>query len=193
MATYPDRKKAPPTRRTSSSPKAGFIPWVALGFVCGYVFAWFFSPQLVTTWIQTHFFARPAVEKPGIELAALPKAKFEFYTLLTQEKTKPLKAVSPKLALPTLTPPEVHAKQSTQMQQYMLQLASFQRREDAEHMLAELVMHGFEASIRTSTQQGGAWHRVVMGPFASRLQAEKVQGTVVQRERISGIIRRIES
>ena len=198
MANYPDRKQAVPARNAPRQSKSGFIAWLVLAFVCGYTFAWFYSPVLVATWIQTHFGINQPVEKSGVELAKLPKPKFEFYTLLTQEKLAQDKIklpeavavpVSPKLALTPSPVVGVNDKKGL----YVLQLASFQRREDAEHMLADLVIRGFEASIKTTTQQGTAWHRVVMGPFPSRLQAEKVQGNIATRERISGIIRRMES
>jgi len=191
MTNYPDRKKAVSARRAPPQSKTNVIGLIALGFVLGYIFSWFYSPILITDWLQTYLNKTPAVENSNIEVAALPKPKFEFYTLLTQEKAKPPEAVQPKVA--RVPSPAVVVGVGKPKNQYVLQLASFQRREDAEHMLAGLVMRGFEASIRTTTQQGAAWHRVVMGPFVSRLQAEKVQGTIAGSERISGIIRRMES
>lgn len=197
MANYSDRKKAVPVRPVLGSSKSNVVGLIALGFVLGYAFSWFYSPKLMTDWIQTHFNNPPAVEKPNIEVADLPKPKFEFYTLLTQEKAKPVKTPTPPVmeAPRTVAAPVVAStvEIDTHKKQYVLQLASFQRREDAEHMLAGLVMRGFEASIKSTTQQGAAWHRVVMGPFSSRLQAEKAQGTIAERERISGIIRRMDS
>jgi len=182
MTNYPDRKKA----------KKGCVGWLALSFVCGYMLAWFYSPELLTTWFQTHVSQGSSVEASGVDVAELPKPKFEFYTLLTQDKTKPRDVTLPLVTTPpkaAVAPAVVEAENQTKP--YILQLASFQRREDAEHMLAGLVMRGFEANINTTTQQGAAWHRVVMGPFASRLQAEKVQGTIAKSEHISGIVRRI--
>jgi cell division protein FtsN len=197
MANYPDRKKAVPARRTPPQSKTNVVGLIALGFVVGYVFSWFYSPMLITNWLQTHFNKTPAVEDSGVELAALPKPKFEFYTLLSQEKVQPPKITPPPVVSTphTVVAPTVATtvEINKHKKHYVLQLASFQRREDAEQMLAGLVIRGFEASIKTTTQQGSAWHRVVMGPFVSRLQAEKAQGTIAQSEHISGIIRRMES
>lgn len=195
MANYPDRKKAVSSRHASPQSKTNVIGLIALGFVIGYVFAWFYSPMLFTNWLKTHFGKTPVVENSGVDLAALPKPKFEFYTLLSQEKIQPTKIIPPPVVAPTVAP---YAATTTvaidkSKERYVLQLASFQRHEDAEQMLASLVIRGFEANIQTITQQGAAWHRVMMGPFVSRVQAEKAQSSVAQSEHISGIIRRMES
>lgn len=198
MANYPDRKTAVSARHAPPQSKTNVVGLIALGFVVGYVFSWFYSPMLITNWFQIYLNKPSVVDDSDIDVAALPKPKFEFYTLLTQEKIQPPKITPP----PVVSTPRVAAATAAVAttvdadklkQYYVLQLASFQRREDAEQMLAGLVIRGFEASIKTTTQQGSAWHRVVMGPFASRLQAEKAQGTIAQSEHISGIIRRMES
>lgn len=198
MANYPNRKNAASSRRASPQSKAYVAKLIMLGFVLGYIFSWFLSPVLVTNWFQKHFGSSAIIKNSDVDIAALPKPKFEFYTLLTQEKSQTSKQASPPpiaKTTPLVTAPVVAKTVEINKHQkhYVLQLASFQRREDAEQMLAGLVMRGFEANIKTITQQGAAWHRVVMGPFASRNQAEKAQGAIAQSERISGIIRRMES
>ncbi|MDF1684670.1 MAG: SPOR domain-containing protein [Legionellaceae bacterium] len=197
MANYPNRKKAVSSRRVLTQSKTYAAKLIVLGFVLGYIFSWFFSPVLVTNWFKTHFGQSSVVKNSDVDIAALPKPKFEFYTLLTQEKSQPSKQAPPPAAKtqPLVAAPVIAKTVEINKHQkpYVLQLASFQRREDAEQMLAGLVMRGFEANIKTITQQGAAWHRVVMGPFSSKIQAEKAQGAIAQSERISGIIRRMES
>ena len=152
---------------------------------------------MVISWLNIHLGHPAVVEDSGVDVAALPKPKFEFYTLLTQEKVEPPKKTPSEIAktTPVVATPTVSASVNINQQEiyYVLQLASFQRREDAEQMLAGLVMRGVEAKIKTITQQGGAWHRVVVGPFASKTQAEKAQGAIAHSERITGMIRRMES
>lgn len=202
MANYPERKKAVTAQRRKSRSKTSVVKFVILGFVLGYIFSWFCSPVFVISWLKMHVGQPAVMEDSGVDVAALPKPKFEFYTLLTQEKMEPSQKAPSEIAKTTpVSPasvpaaPAVAATVDLNQHQiyYVLQLASFQRREDAEHMLAGLVMRGIEANIKTITQQGAAWHRVVVGPFASRTQAEKAQGAIAHRERISGIVRRMES
>ena len=147
----------------------------------------------ITSWVQAHIGGAVLVpvEDNQIQAAQLPKPKFEFYTLLTQEKTRqnPVTSAAPSpKKIVAVEDEKAHAKRV-----YVLQLASFQRREDAEHMQALLIMRGFDVSIKTIKQEGAAWHRVMMGPFPSKLQAEKIQGAIVQSEQISGIVRRMDA
>ncbi len=196
MANYPDTRKNYAARRAPPPSKTNGVGLIVLSFLLGYIFSWLYSPMLLASWFKTHV-NPPPVEKPSN--AVLQKPKFEFYTLLTQEKVQPPKMIPPPaINIPSSVAPSPVVKTTGERDQhqqihYVLQLASFQRREDAEQMLAGLVMRGFEVNIKSITQQGTAWHRVVMGPFTSKLQAEKAQGAIAQSERISGIIRRMES
>jgi len=197
MANYPDRKKAVSSRRVPARSKTYAAKLMMIGFGLGYIFSWFCSPVLVINWFQMHFGQSSVVKKSDVDIAALPKPKFEFYTLLTQEKAQPPKQTPPPVAkqAPLVAAPVVATTVELNQHQpyYVLQVASFQRREDAEQMLAGLVMRGFDVNIKTITQQGTAWYRVMLGPFTSKIQAEKTQGAIAQSERISGIIRRMES
>ena len=52
---------------------------------------------------------------------------------------------------------------------YLLQAGSFLRSDDAEAMRAELLLEGMTAKVsRVPRASGGAWHRVLVGPFADR-------------------------
>lgn len=52
---------------------------------------------------------------------------------------------------------------------YLLQAGSFLRGDDAEAMRAELLLEGMTAKVsRVPRASGGAWHRVLVGPFADR-------------------------
>jgi cell division protein FtsN len=201
MANYPNRKNSPRAVIRSQSRKR-FLIGVILAFVGGYALAWFYQPAKFTTWVQSHIEGSKASQRlsdSSLKKAELPKPKFEFYTLLTQEKVS-LKPKPSPVAAPIQIPEpekvaEVVGKKSATVSKYtyLLQLASFQRREDAEQMKASLIMRGFDASITAATQQGGVWHRVVIGPFTARLQAEKIQAEIVRSEHISGIIRRMDA
>lgn len=76
---------------------------------------------------------------------------------------------------------------------YLIQVASFKNRQDAERMKATLTLKGFDVSIATASQQNVNWFRVIVGPFGSRIQAEKTQVNLAHNERIHGMIRKMEA
>lgn len=75
---------------------------------------------------------------------------------------------------------------------YQIQIASFNRRPDAEHLKASLLMRGFDVSVVPVTQRNMTWFRVIIGPFVSRGEAEKAQSVVARSERMQGMIRKVE-
>lgn len=81
--------------------------------------------------------------------------------------------------------PAVQAHES-----YLVQVAAFNRRQDAERLKALLVLKGFDVSITTIAQNRTNWFRVIIGPFHSRSEAEKAQTDVARTEHIKGIIRK---
>lgn len=74
---------------------------------------------------------------------------------------------------------------------YLIQIASFNKRQDAEHLKASLVLRGFNVFVSTVQRQTVMWYRVTIGPFNSRTDAEKAQVAVRQSEHMNGIIRRV--
>ena len=155
--------------------------------------------------------------------AELPKPKFEFYTLLAKDRTSPAApATRPTTAatVPIQTKPAGQAVATTatsatttnqlagalanadnkaaalaknSKDAYLLQIASFRNKQDAERMKAALTLKGFDVTVSPSTQQQITWFRVIVGPFNSRMAAEKVQLTLAQSERIKGMIRKMEA
>ncbi len=57
---------------------------------------------------------------------------------------------------------------------YVLQIGSFRDFDDADSLKASLALLGFEAHIETTgTQAGTQWHRVRVGPYATRRDADR--------------------
>jgi cell division protein FtsN len=75
---------------------------------------------------------------------------------------------------------------------YTIQVAAFRTRHDAEHMKASLLLKGFEANVQAIASNRVTWFRVMVGPFASRELAEKTQIALARRERVSGMIRKVD-
>ena len=91
-------------------------------------------------------------------------------------------------AIPATVAPALPAKES-----YLVQVAAFKARQDAEKMKASLILKGFNVNIATVTQQHGNWYRVIIGPFSTRALAEKAQIIVSQSEHTKGMIRKMDA
>ena len=76
---------------------------------------------------------------------------------------------------------------------YTIQVAAFRTRQDAEHVKASLLLKGFDASVIAIQSQRVAWFRVMVGPFASHEQAQRAQTILAQRERMNGMIRKMDA
>lgn len=158
-----------------------------LAFVAGWLCASFFKPA----WFSRKPLNKPPIPKPVARPQphkAAPAPKFEFYTLLGEEKKTQVSRVEPILKTPAVPVLKPNTPDT-----WLLQLASFKNKADAEHMRAAMIMKGFDAAIDPVTQQNMTWYRVVIGPFATRLQAEKAQISIADTERIKGMIRSMSS
>lgn len=207
MTRYQNAKKRPAVYTRTKPSKRKFSLTLLLAFLIGYLAAWLYAPSTLMHWVVL---ALGPKEKPSAlasNTAVLPKPQFEFYSLLTQEKNATLAPEAP--ARPPERPversaeaartarvmprevrdPTVHAAKHV----YVLQLASFQRKADAEQMKAALIMRGLDVTVKQAVQNGQSWHRVLMGPFDSRLVAEKTQQTVADNEQIPSIIIRMDA
>lgn len=179
-----------------------FLMSMLLMFLAGYGLAWYISPEYLASILKPYFPKKQthSTSHTVTSSTRLPQPKFEFYTLLTQEKVAP-SAPSVAMHAVTKSPPvevpliESHQdKKNSVKESYFLQIASFQKHADAEQMKASLLMRGFEVSISTVQQPDGkVWHRVLLGPYVTKETAEKIQAQIAQRERISGIIRRMDA
>ncbi|KTD54666.1 Sporulation domain-containing protein [Legionella santicrucis] len=230
-------------------------------FLLGYLAASFFDFDTIMHWVNTqvlaHHDAKKELAKPETPQQAVvpPKPKFEFYTLLANEKTPAsqannattaaqstaavstnttvqsasvanvnsatnvVTAASPTTvpvtnavtaASTAVPPPQVKLNPSQQTQQpvaparaiaikttpvsagrgnYLVQVASFKARQDAEHMKGTLILKGFSVYIiPVSHPTKGNWFRVVVGPYTNRVLAQQAQVNLARNERLNGMI-----
>ena len=83
-------------------------------------------------------------------------------------------------------PANRHAKEA-----FLIQIAAFNKRQDAEHLKALLVLRGFDVTVSPFIKENINWYRVIVGPLPSRAEAEKAQIAVAKSERMKGMIRKI--
>lgn len=147
---------------------------------------------------------RDTQQTPPAEPAA-PKPKYDFYTLLPESEVivppeparpappppKPApKPVTPQEAaridtqraemalqgrVPPPPPPVASAAPAPGGSQFFLQAGSFPTKAQAESVRAQITLLGQIARLESGTVGDRTWHRVLVGPFASREQMGQAQ------------------
>lgn len=128
---------------------------------------------------------KPAVQPQPVQPAASLPAPSSIQSLPKTLAAEPQKQ----------NPPVIDSNAQTTVRQgsYSVQLAAFNKRQDAEHLKATLALKGYNASISTIIHHGTNWFRVVLGPFSTFQEADKAQVAMSRSERIKGIIRKDSS
>lgn len=194
------RYQAPPKK-----PVPGWI-WLACGLVVGGFFMFLFSLEPGRDEVRRdkgeQARAVKPEPKPGTPEPTRPK--YDFYTLLPEsevilpqalEETPPpapaQKPVTPEEAakidaaraeaalngqVPPPPPPVIAA--APVATQFFLQAGSFRRRDDADSLRAQIILLGQNVRVETGTVREETWHRVLVGPFASREQLASAQKTL---------------
>jgi cell division protein FtsN len=221
---------------------------ITVTFLLGYLTASLFDIQKISQWVNTQVLAHHEVKKEvkaeEQQAAIPPKPKFEFYTLLANEKvpnsqsatnttqpaasasnstpaptnipavtsikTAPVSTVNTASAVTTTVKPNgVKAPQQSNVADkkpgsrspvaavstvtgkgnFLVQVASFKARQDAEQMKGRLILKGFNVYIiPVSHPTKGNWFRVVVGPFGNRGLAQQAQVNLAKNERLNGMI-----
>lgn len=153
-------------------------PGFVLGLGCGVV-ATLLAGQLPALWTER---ALPSPAPPAAaEPAADPAPTYEFIDRLPQDEV--VTNVVP------YTPPEASAAAAedaaveTAPRQYLLQAASFRNRDDADAMRADLLLEGMAVAISAVPRPaGGAWHRVLVGPFAGEQEMRRALSRLREKD-----------
>lgn len=221
-------------RAHTSAPQQILV--MAVCFLLGYFTATVFDVDAISHWVNSqvlaHHEARKEAPKPQAERQAAipPKPKFEFYTLLTNEKTPGSQQAANNAARPaiatastataaaapnvttamaqtavaattvTAAAPKAIAKQvpaparvavasSASRGAFLVQVAAFKARRDAEQMKGSLTLKGFNVSvIPINHATKGIWYRVVVGPYPNRSLAQRAQGDLARNTHLHGMV-----
>jgi len=63
---------------------------------------------------------------------------------------------------------------------YWLQAGSFRNKEDADRLRGSLILQGLEVFVRPVEQASGGWHRVMVGPFDTKLELNRTRNTLAE-------------
>jgi len=68
---------------------------------------------------------------------------------------------------------------------FLMQCASFRNASDAQSLKAKIAFSGFESQVRATKGTTGIWHKVILGPFDKKRDAEKTRH-ILKRNNING-------
>jgi cell division protein FtsN len=135
-------------------------------------------PQAGTGTVTVPTRTEPAVTQQKAPSTAPAPPRFEFYTLLPEKEVYKPPAPRTEQAAPpkpearaTQTPPAKNANTGSS-RRYELQVASLKNAAEADTLRAKLLLLGFKARVQTARVQKQTWHRVRVGPFRERAQAD---------------------
>jgi cell division protein FtsN len=126
------------------------------------------------------FFNKPSQKETAITQQTAPQPTPKPSTLVVNNnkpgKPEPLETKNESKASPAeikipKPPPEKLAESGS----YIVQIGSYREEETAQSSMKRLSEKGYQAHLRMKDipQKGGKWYRVQIGPFKSRLEAEK--------------------
>lgn len=161
------RKKSRSARRVSPKQRVLFHgPSFATGALVGaaIVVLAAYGPELLTS-------PETTASSPAQPTQTKPKLEFEFPDLLRQTEVT---ADPEPYAVPA---PEEGQVATT----FNIQAASFQALADADALRAELLLANLPVRTSASEVKGQRWYRVVVGPFAKRIEADRAMTRLRER------------
>ncbi|WED43489.1 SPOR domain-containing protein [Legionella cardiaca] len=111
----------------------------------------------------------------------------------TVAATTPKTTSAPHTPVPVTEAKPLPATVNKTKEAYLVQIASFKSKQEAERLKAALTLKGFDVNIAVAPPQQGGWFRVILGPYGSKMEAEKIQVAVARTERIKGMVRKLNA
>lgn len=184
-------KKRPRTQAKNANYKTQVPGWVWLftgsvlgAFVMFLVYLAGVPPQRSTIG-ETLNEVSDVIETPPSQSAtdsetAEPKPRFDFYQLLKESEV----VVNPEPI------PEQNKAEAEQVE-YVLQVGSFKNPSDADRLRAQLLLLNLDAKVETvKVRNAETWHRVLVGPFPTRVTMARARGTLSNNELDSLLLKR---
>lgn len=121
----------------------------------------------------------------------IPRPRFDFYQLLKESEVE-VKAEPPPAHTDNRgTQPRTPAARPEEKIEYVLQVGSFKRPEDADRLRAQLILLNLDARIETvKLRNAEVWHRVLVGPFPNQASVTRARVTLANNEIESLILKR---
>ncbi len=101
-------------------------------------------------------------------------------------------AVAPTTKPAVVASVPVTTAETTNKEPFIIQVASFRKREQADALKAKLALSGFESKIQSiKIGSGETWYRLYLGPFNNRLAAEDTHQKLASEQKINGLVLKI--
>lgn len=157
MAQDYAKKHASTPEQTSELPR---WTWFAIGFLLG-----LFTAFLIYLWYDVLPDPNSTVDQPTADVIAnkqrddsqLPD--YSFFEMFPNVVVPVVEEYSPSGEKVTVEDKCI----------YVLQVGSFKNTHDADRLRGELILMGMEVSIKEVEVKATLWHRVIVGPFSSKL------------------------
>lgn len=147
--------------RSSRKRTAGWR-WLLTGIVAGMVVT---GMLYINENSLDHWESRQASKAKSLRTAKNQTPKYEFYQMLPQSGEA-------SLSEEIISRPLVS--------KYLLQVAAFSMRDDAERMRKQVVSWGHKATVVVVSLNGSRWYRVNTGPYASQKAALIARGRLLR-------------
>ncbi|MEP5763964.1 MAG: SPOR domain-containing protein [Halieaceae bacterium] len=163
------RKTANASPRSKTSPPSPPWIWFLAGLLCGI----FLSALMWLAAQQPEVLPedRASLDSEQQDREEAPGPRFDFYTLLPEQ------SVDIDIDPSTIATARTNANSD----QFLLQAGSFRQAADADRRRGELLLLGLEAHVEQARGDTGIWHRVYIGPFASRSKLAKARSLTAQQ------------
>lgn len=179
--------------------------WLVCGLVIGGFMVFLFSLEPGRDEIKREKAEQAAAQakaKASAPVSREPeKPKYDFYTLLPESEVilppQPIEPTPPPVAEQKPVTPEEAAKIDAARaeaalngqvpppppvvapppttSQFFLQAGSFRRKDDADSLRAQIILLGQNVRVESGKVREETWHRVLVGPFATREQLGQAQ------------------
>lgn len=118
-----------------------------------------------------------------------PRPRFDFYQLLKESEvvvqSEPPAKTRERDSAPAARP------QPEEKIEYVLQVGSFKRPEDADRLRAQLILLNLDARVETvKLRNAEVWHRVLVGPFPNQASVTRARVTLANNEIESLLLKR---
>lgn len=176
------KKGRAPAKRNSGNSSSQTPTWL-----------WFIAGLVMGAFAASYYFiknpvAAPAPKedpKPKVTENKTPKPRFDFYKLLQESET--------------IVPASEAAGEEKPAQQeagveYLIQVGSFPKAEDADKLRAQLILLNLDAGIeKVEIRKGEIWHRVVVGPFDNQNALTSARSQLVKNEYNALVLKRAKA
>lgn len=120
-----------------------------------------------------------------------PRPRFDFYQLLKESEVVVESEPPPRTRDQRDSSPTAVAPQPEEKIEYVLQVGSFKRPEDADRLRAQLILLNLDARIETvKLRNAEVWHRVLVGPFPNQASVTRARVTLANNEIESLLLKR---